>query len=80
MGLLVHFSLGNKPLLVYVTGLWSLFMILLAWAAVSSTSTVSNRGDLFDPWVMGQVLCALEFHISILNRVKDSKIDTVSID
>jgi hypothetical protein len=80
VGLLVYFSLGNKPLLAFVTGLWSLSMVLLAWATVTSASTVSNRGNLSDPWVKDWVLCELEFYISILNRVKISKIGTVSID
>ncbi len=32
------------------------------------------------PWVIGQIICALEFYISILFRVKVSKIGTVCID
>ncbi len=80
MGLLVYFSLGNKPLLAFVTGLWSLSTVLLTWAADTSASTASSRGNLSGPWVIGRILCALEFYISILNRVRVSKIGTVSID
>jgi hypothetical protein len=50
------------------------------WATATSTPSVSNRGNLSGPWVIGWILCALEFYISILNRVKVSKIGTVGID
>jgi hypothetical protein len=80
MGLLVYFSLGNKPPLVFVTGLGSLSAVLLAWATATSVPTASNRGNLSGPWVIGWILCVLEFYISILNRVKVSKISTVCID
>ncbi len=80
VGLLVYLSLGNKPHLVFVTGLWSLPMVLLALATTTSASTAGNRGNLSGLWVMGWTLCALECYRSVLNRVKVSKIDTVSID
>jgi hypothetical protein len=67
VGLLVYLSLGNKPLLALVTGMWSLSAVLLAWATATSTPTASNRGNLSGPWVIGRILCALEFYISILN-------------
>jgi hypothetical protein len=80
VGLLVYFSLGNKPLMAFVTGLWSLSAVLHTWATATSVPTASNRGNLSGPWAIGQILCALEFYISILNRVKVSKISVVSID
>jgi hypothetical protein len=80
VGLLVYLSLGNKPLLALVTDLWSLSAVLFAWATATSTPTTSNRGDLSSPWVIGWILCALEFYMSILNRVNVGKIGTVIID
>jgi hypothetical protein len=56
VGLLVYFSLGNKPLLVFVTGLWSLSTVLLMWATATSTPTASNRGNLSGPWVIGHAI------------------------
>jgi hypothetical protein len=80
VGLLVYFSLGNKPLLAFVTGLGSLSGVLLAWATATSPPTASNRGDLSGHWVIGWILGVLEFYISVLNRVKVSKISMVCID
>ncbi len=80
VGLLVYFRLGNKPLLVFVKGLGSLSMVMLAWETPASMPTTSNRGNLSGPWVIGRIFCALKFYISILNRVKVSKISTVCID
>ncbi len=80
VGLLVYLSLGNKSLLVFVTGLGSLSMVLLAWATVNSVPTMSNRGGLSGPWVIGRILCALELYISFLNRVKVSKFSMVCVD
>jgi hypothetical protein len=80
VGLLVYFRLGNKPLLVFVKGLGSLSVAMLAWKTPTSTPTVSDRGNLSGPWVTGWIFCALEFYISVLNRIKVSKISTVSVD
>ncbi len=80
VGLLVDFRLGNKPLLVFVKGLGSLSSVMFAWEIPASAPTVGNRGNLSGPWVLSQIFCVLEFYISILNRVKVSKIGTVSID
>jgi hypothetical protein len=80
VGLLVYFSLGNKPLLVFVTGLWSLSTVLLVWMTATSASSMGNRGNLSGLWIMGQCLCALEFYISVPNKFKVSKIGTVSVD
>jgi hypothetical protein len=80
VGLLVYFRLGNKPLLAFVKGLGSLSLVMLAWEIPASAPTASNRGNLSGPWVIGWIFCALEFYISILNRVKVRKIGTVSID
>jgi hypothetical protein len=79
MGLLVDFRLGNKSHLAFIRGLG--FMSLVsAWVIPAPAPTAGNRGNLLDIWVIGQVFCALEFHISVLIRVKVSKIGTVSID
>ncbi len=78
--LLVDFRLGNKSLVVFVRGLGSLALVMSAWVIPAPTPTVGNRGNLSGLWVIGWVFCALEFHISVLNRVKVSKIGTVSID
>ncbi len=80
VGLLVYFRLGNKPVLAFVKGLGSLSLVMLAWEIPSSAPTAGNRGNLSGPWVIGQIFCALEFYIRILNRVKISKIGTVNID
>ncbi len=80
VGLLVDFRLGNKSLLAYVRGLESLCLVMFAWLIPAPMPTVGNRGNLLGPWVIGWVVCALEFHISFLNRVKVSKIGMVSID
>jgi hypothetical protein len=80
VGLLVNFRLGNKYLLVFVRGLGSLSLVMSVWVIPAPMPTAGNRGNLLGPWVIGRVVCALEFHISILNRVKVSKIGTVSID
>ncbi len=80
MGLLVDFRLGNKPLLVFVKGLGFMSLVMLAWEIPASVPTAGNRGNLSGPWVIGWILCALEFYTSILNRVKVSKIGTVGID
>jgi hypothetical protein len=80
VGLLVDFRLGNKPLLVFVKGLGSLSLIMFAWEIPASMPTAGNKGNLSGPWVIGQIFCVLKFYISILNRVKVSKIGTVSID
>ncbi len=80
VGLLVDFRLGNKPLLAFVRGLGSLSLVRSAWVIPAPAPTVGNRGSLSDLWVIGRVFCALEFHVSVLNRVKVSKIGTVSID
>ncbi len=78
--LLVDFRLGNKPLLAFVKGLGSLSLVMFAWEIPTSAPTVGNRGNLSCPWVIGWIFCVLEFYISILNRVKVSKIGMVSID
>jgi hypothetical protein len=80
VGLLVDFRLGNKPLLAFVKGLGSLSSAMLSWEIPASAPTVGNRGNLSGPWVIGWIFCALEFYISVLNRVKVSKIGMVSID
>jgi hypothetical protein len=80
VGLLVDFRLGSKPLLEFVKGLGSLSSVMLAWEFPASVPTASNRGNLSGLWVIGQIFCALEFYISILNRVKVSKSGMVSID
>ncbi len=80
VGLLVNFKLGNKSLLAFVRDLGSLSLVMSAWVVSTPAPTMGNRGNLSGPWVIGWVVCALEFHISILNRVKISKIGTVSID
>jgi hypothetical protein len=80
VGLLVYFGLGNKAFLALVTGLWSLSAVLLEWDTPLSVPTASNRGNLSGAWVIGQIFCALEFYISVLNIVKVSKIGTVNID
>jgi hypothetical protein len=51
---------------------------MFTWEIPTSPSTASNRGNLSGPWVIGRSFCALEFYISILKRVKVSKIGTVS--
>jgi hypothetical protein len=80
VGLLVNFKLGNKSLLAIVRGLGSLSLVMSAWVIPAPAPTMGNRGNLLGLWVIGRVVCALEFHISILNRVKVSKIGMVSID
>jgi hypothetical protein len=80
VGLLVNFRLGNKPLLAFVIGLRSLSAVMFAWETPASTPTASDRGNLCGSWVIGQIFCALEFYISVLNRVKVSKIGLVCID
>ncbi len=80
MCLLVNFRLGNKSLLAFVRGLGSLSSVMSAWVIPNPAPTPGNRGNLSGLWLIGWVVCALEFHISILNRVKVSKIGTVSID
>ena len=79
VGLLVDFRLGNKSLLAFVRGLGSLSLVMSAWVIPPPVPTAGNRGNLSGPWVIGRVDCVLEFHISVLNRVKVSKIGTVSI-
>ncbi len=80
VGLLVYFRLGNKSLLAFVKGLGSLSAVMLAWETPASMPTASNRGNLSSPWVIGWIFCALEFYISVLNRVKVSKISMVCVD
>ncbi len=80
VGLLVYFRLGNKPLLAFIKGLGSLSAVMFAWETPASTPTASNRGNLSDPWVIGWIFCALEFYISVLDRVKVSKISKVFVD
>ena len=80
VGLLVDFRLGNKSLLTFVRGLGSMSLVMSAWVIPAPAPTAGNRGNLSGLWVIGQVVCALEFHISVLNRVKVSKIGMVSID
>ncbi len=80
VGLLVDFRLGNKSLLAFVRGLGSLSSVMSAWLVPAPVPTAGNRGNLSGPWVIGWVVCALEFNISVLNRVKVSKTGTVSID
>ncbi len=80
MGLLVNFRLGNKPLLALVRGLMSLSLLISAWVIPAPAPTAGNRGNLLGLWVIGWVLCVLEFDIGILNRVKVSKIGFISID
>jgi hypothetical protein len=80
VGLLVDFRLGNKPLLAFVKGLGSLSLVMFALEIPASAPTAGNRGNLSGPWVIGWILCALEFYIRVLNRVKVNKIGTISID
>jgi hypothetical protein len=80
VGVLVYFRLENKPLLVFVKGLGSSSAVMLVWETPTSAPTVSNRGNLSGSWVIGRIFCVLEFYISILNRVKVSKISMVCID
>ncbi len=80
LDLLVDIRLGNKSLLAFIRGLGSLSLVMSAWVVPAPVPTAGNRGELSGPWVIGWVVCALEFHISILNRVKVSKIGMVSID
>ncbi len=80
VGLLVNFRLGNKSLLAFVRGLGSMPSIMSAWVIPAPVPTTGNRGNLLGLWVIGRIVCALELHINILNRVKVSKIGTVSID
>ncbi len=80
VGLLVDFRLGNKSLLVFVRVLGSLSSVMSKWVIPAPAPTAGNRGNLSGPWVIGWVVCALEFHISVLNSIKVSKIGTVSID
>jgi hypothetical protein len=80
MGLLVDFRLGNKPLLAFVRALGSLSLVISAWVIPAPALTAGNRGNLLGLWVIGRVFCMLEFHISILNRVKVSNIGFISID
>ncbi len=70
--LLVYFRLGNTPLLAFVKGLGSLSAVMLAWGTPAFAPTASNGGNLSGPWVIGWIFCALEFYISVLNRVKVS--------
>jgi hypothetical protein len=79
VGLLVDFRLGNKSLLAFVRGLVSLSLVMSAWVILTPVPTTGNRGNLLGPWVIGQVVCVLEFHISVLNKVTVSEIGTVSI-
>ncbi len=55
-------------------------LVMSAWVIPAPIPTVGNRGNLLGLWVIGRVICALEFHLSILNRVKVSKVGMVSID
>ncbi len=80
VGLLVYFRLGNKPLLAFVKGLGSLSLVMFAWEIPASVPTAGNQGNLSGPWVIGRIICALEFYISILNKVKVSKIGMVCVD
>ncbi len=50
------------------------------WDIPAPMPTAGNIGYLPGFWVIGWVLSALELNISILNRVKVSKIGMVSID
>jgi hypothetical protein len=61
--LLVDFRLGNKPLLAFVKGLGSLFLVMFVWEIPASAPTAGNRGNLSGPWVIGRIFCALEFYI-----------------
>jgi hypothetical protein len=78
VGLLVNFRLGDKSLLAFVRGLGSMSLVMSSRVIPIPAPTVGNRGNLLGLWVIGWVVCALEFHISVLNRVKVSKIGTVS--
>ncbi len=80
VGLLVDFRLGNKSLLAFVRGLGSMSLVMSAWVIRALTPTTGNRGNLLGLWVIGRVVCVLEFHISVFHRVKVIKIGTVSID
>jgi hypothetical protein len=80
VGLFVDFRLGNKSHLVFVWGLGSLALVRSTWEIPAPAPTAGNRGNLSGLWVIGWVVCMLEFHISILNRVKVSKIGMVSVD
>ncbi len=80
VGLLFDFRLGNKSLLAFVRSLGSMSLVMSAWVIPALVPTVGNRGNLLGLWVIGRVVCALKLLISVLNRVKVSKIGTVSID
>jgi hypothetical protein len=53
---------------------------MLVWEIPASVPTVGDRGNLSGPWVIGRIFCVLEFYISVLDRVKVSKIGTVCVD
>ncbi len=53
---------------------------MLVWEIPASVPTLGERGNLSGPWVIGRIICALEFYISVLIRVKVSKIGAVCID
>ncbi len=74
VGLLVYFRLRNKPLLVFVKGLGSLYAVMLAWENPASAPTASNRGNLSGPWVIGWIFCTLEFYIASLTESKPVKL------
>ncbi len=80
VGLLVDFRLGNKSLLAFVRGLGSMSSVTSVWVIPAPALTTGNRGNLSGLWVIGRVVCALEFHISVFHRVKVIKIGMVSID
>ncbi len=79
VGLLVYLSLGNQPLLVSVTSLWSMSTALLVLTTATSTSPLGNRGDSSGLWVMGRCLCVLEFYISVLTELKSVKLARLAL-
>jgi hypothetical protein len=80
VGLLVNFRLGNKSHLAFVRGLGSLALDRSVWVIPAPVPTAGNRGYLPGLWVIGRIICALEFNISVFHGVKVSKIGTVGID
>ena len=69
VGLLVDFRLGNKSHLAFVRGLGSLAPVRSTWDIPTPAPTAGIRGNLLGLWVIGRVVCALEFYISILNSL-----------
>ncbi len=80
VGLLVNLRLGTKSHLAFVRGLGPLAPVRSTWDTPAPVPVVGNRGYLQGLSVIGRVLSALELNISVIHRVKVSKIGTVSIE